>query len=133
MPGVLIHSLAALISMLIVHLRHFKLEYSLAIFLGNFTPDVIKFGLSAIKQGTLYIFKVKHDNFYWSLANITSHPANWFALGFFIIGLTVLLYHFHYIKKKTMKEYDELYIFFLVGILTHLILDVLIIEKGPWI
>ncbi len=133
MPGLLTHTIVAIINLIIVHLRHYKWEYSLSIFIGNFIPDVIKFGLSAIKQGTWIIFNVERDNFYKSLSNITSNPANWFSLGFFIFSLTLLLYHFHYINRKRMDEYDELYVFFLIGIIVHLILDVLIIEKSPWI
>lgn len=133
MPGVLTHLIAAIICLIAVHLIHFKWEYSLSIFVGNFIPDVIKFGFSALKQGTISILNVKHDAFYSFLSSVTSNPANWFTLGFFVIGTTLLLYHFHYIKKKTMEEYDELLVFFLVGVLIHLILDAFIFETSPWI
>jgi hypothetical protein len=133
MPGVLTHTIVAIICLIIVHRLHFKWEYSYSIFIGNFIPDVIKFGFSVIKQGTFAIFKINHDSFYQFLNTITSNPANWFTLGFFILGTTLLLYHFHYIKKKKMEEYDELYVFFLIGIIIHLILDVLIVESSPWI
>ncbi|MBS1266305.1 MAG: hypothetical protein MAG795_00272 [Candidatus Woesearchaeota archaeon] len=132
MPGVLIHTIAAIICLTVVHLLHYKWEYSLSIFAGNFVPDVIKFGFSAIKQGTLAIFKLKQDFFYNKLASTTSNPANWFTLGFFVLGICLLLYHFHYIEKKKMEEYDELYVFFLIGIIIHLILDALIMEAGYW-
>lgn len=133
MPGVLTHTIVAIVCLIVVHLIHFKWEYSYSIFIGNFLPDVIKFGFSGIKQGTLAIFKVKKDSFYQFLSILTSNPANWFTIGFFIFGTTLLLYHFHYIKKKGMEEYDELYVFLLIGIIIHLILDVLIIETSIWI
>jgi len=112
MAGVLTHTMVALFCLIVVHALHFKWEYSYSIFIGNFIPDVIKFGFSAMKQGTFAIFKINQDSFYQSLNTLTADPANWFVLGFFILGTTLLLYHFHYIKKKKMVEFDELYVFF---------------------
>jgi len=133
MPGALVHLAVAAACLLIVHFIHYKWEYSLSVFVGNLLPDTIKFGFSAIKQGTINLFHVKQDATYSLLNQITSSYANWFTFGFFIFGLTMLLYHFHYIKKKKMDEYNELYVFLLIGIVVHLILDVLFIENGPWI
>lgn len=132
MAGALVHIGIALICAAIVYFIHFKLEYSLSIFIGNLLPDVIKFGFTALKEFTLNISKIIQDSSYQLLKEITSSYANWFTLGFFIFGLTMLLYHYHVIKKKKMEEYDELYAFLLIGIIIHLILDVLIIESGPW-
>lgn len=133
MPGLLIHLAIATAGLIVIYLLRFKWEFSLSFFLGHFVPDVIKFGFSAVKQGTLAIFSVERDLFYHALSEITSNPANWFTLSFFFIGITLLLYHYHYIKKKKMVEYDKLLIFFLLGVLIHLILDAFIFETGPWI
>ena len=132
MAGALIHLSIALFSALIVHLRHMKFEFSIMIFIGNLLPDTIKFGFSAVKQLTWNVFGIEQDGFYHSLAYWTSNVANWFTLGFFVFAVMLFLYHFHYVKKKTMEEYDELYIFLLVGVITHIILDLLIVEKGIW-
>lgn len=132
MAGALIHLGIALFSALIVHLRHMKFEFSIMIFIGNLLPDVIKFGFSAIKQLTWNVFGIEQDAFYHSLSYWTSNLGNWFSLGFFVFALMLFLYHFHYVKKKTMEEYDELYIFLLIGIITHIILDLIIIEQGIW-
>ncbi|MDD9953766.1 MAG: hypothetical protein OXR66_05515 [Candidatus Woesearchaeota archaeon] len=132
MPGALTHLGVALIAAGIVHFIHYRTEFSLAIFLGNLLPDALKFGFTAAKQLTLSIFSVEHDSFFHTIAQITGSYTNWFTLGFFLFGTLILLYHFHYIKKKTMEEYDELYVFLLIGIITHLILDALINETGPW-
>jgi hypothetical protein len=133
MPGALVHLFAAVLCLGIIHLIHFKWEYSLAAFVGNFIPDVIKFGFSAILQSTINVFGVAQDSNYVFLNAITSSYSNWFSLGFFLFGVTLLLYHFHIVKKKKMEEYDELYGFLLVGIILHLIMDVLFIEQGVWI
>jgi len=37
------------------------------------------------------------------------------------------------IKKKKLFEYDELYVFLLIGIVMHLITDAIVIESNAWI
>ena len=133
MPGAIPHIIAGLLSAAIVHYRHFRLEFSLAVFIGNLLPDVIKFGISAVKQGTSAVFYIEQDGFYHFLSRLTYNPANWFTAGFFLLLLTTFLYHYHVIKKKKLWEYEELYIFLLIGIIIHLVMDVLFIEKGPWL
>lgn len=133
MGGIIIHTIVALLCLLIVQLIHFKWEFSLSIFVGNFLPDVIKFGFSAIKQGTFQIFEVEQDSFYHFLNSVTSDLNILFTLGFFTFGTGLWLYHFHYIKKKKMEEYDELYVFLLIGIIIHLILDALFVESSIWL
>ncbi|HIG98001.1 TPA: hypothetical protein HA231_01075 [Candidatus Woesearchaeota archaeon] len=132
MPGAIPHIAAGLLSAAIVHKKHMRLELSLAILIGNLLPDIIKFGLSALKQGTLAVFNIRQDGFYHLWSQLTYNPANWFSLGFFLLLLAGFLYHYHVIKKKKLWEYEELYVFLLIGIFTHLAMDALIIEKGPW-
>lgn len=132
MPGALVHIAVGLLSAALVHWRHMRLEFSLAIFIGNLLPDAIRQGISAIAQGTIDVMHVRQDRLFGFLSVTTNSPANWFTLGFFMLLLITFLYHYHVIKKKRLWEYEELYVFLLIGILTHLIMDVLFIEKGPW-
>jgi hypothetical protein len=133
MPGLIVHVLAGLFSAIIVHLIHFRLAYSAAIFIGNLLPDIIKFGGAAIKQATLNVFSIKQDSLYHTLDAIAYSPENWFTLGFFVFAVALFLFHFHYIRKKTMEEYDLLYVCLLIGVFMHLVMDVFIHETGPWI
>lgn len=133
MPGALIHIGIALLSALIVHYKHFRLEFSNAIFLGNLLPDVIKFGAAMLYSGTLDPMKIDRGFLYQTLAEKTSTSTIWFTLGFFFLALLLFFYHYHIVQKKRMEEYAELSGFFLVGVITHLILDALIVEQGPWI
>ncbi|MEK6837333.1 MAG: hypothetical protein AABX69_01665 [Nanoarchaeota archaeon] len=132
MPGAIVHVIAGFLSAALVHLKHFRLEFSLAIFIGNLLPDAIRQGVSAVVQGTVNVLNVKEDGLFRFLAGTTHGTAHWFTLGFFLLLLITFLYHYHVIKKKKLWEYEELYIFLLLGIITHLIMDALIIEKGPW-
>ena len=133
MAGGLAHIGVGFLCAVIVHLIHFKWEYSYSVFIGNLLPDALKFGLTAIKQQTLDVFHVnKGDIVYATVKGITYDWSNWFSLGFFILATALLLYHYHVIKQKKMEEYSELYGFLLAGILVHLVMDALIVEKGVW-
>lgn len=134
MPGALTHIGVALFSAALVYYNHFKGEFAFAVFIGNLLPDVLKFGITAAKQGMLNFVGVnKSDPVYMFLSATTNDTANWFSAGFFVLALLLFMYHYHYIKRKKMEEYSELYGFLLAGVLTHLILDVLIIERSAWI
>lgn len=132
MAGGLVHIGAGMLCAVIVHLIHFKWEYSYAVFIGNLLPDALRQGLTAIKQGTLDVFYVQRDTFFKFLSTTTHDWNNWLTFGFFILAVVLFLYHYHVIKKKKMEEYSELYGFLLAGIIIHLILDVLVIENGVW-
>ena len=83
MPGVLVHVSIGVLSALLVYFVHYKSKYSVAIFIGNLLPDWIKFGISALKQGTLRLSEIKFDSFYRFLSESTSLYSNWFSAGFF--------------------------------------------------
>ena len=133
MPGALIHILAGIVTAFIIYSFHFKLEYAIAGFIGNLLPDAISVIAGAIKNTTLSLTKIwKSDTFMNLQYSPTSKLTTWFTLGFFIFGVGLFLYHYHIIEKKKMEEYDELYVFLIIGIVIHLILDALFIETGAW-
>ncbi|HLC66482.1 MAG TPA: hypothetical protein VJK52_02475 [Candidatus Nanoarchaeia archaeon] len=133
MPGALIHVAVGLLCAFIVHLRHFRLEFSNAIFIGNLLPDVIKFGAAMLYSRTLDPMKIDRGYLYQMLAENTSAYTVWFTIGFFLLAVLIFLYHFHVVQKRKMEEYAELWGFLLLGIIVHLVLDALFVEQGPWI
>ena len=133
MGGVLTHISVAFISALIIYFIHFRLEFSMGMFLGNLIPDVIKFGITAIIYGTFNFAEMISTKTYQIIMPMTDSVASWFSIGFFIFALTIFLYHYHIIKKKRMEEYDELYVFLIIGILIHFLIDFFVIETNPWI
>ena len=132
MPGIIPHIIAGITTGIIIHFFHQKFEFSIVAFIGNLLPDTIKFGITAIFQGTIKIFAVEKNSTYQTLDSLSGNITNWFTLGFFSLALILFLYHYHIIKKKQVEEYSELTGFLILGIITHLIMDLLIIEKGPW-
>ena len=133
MPGLLTHLFVGIASALLVHLIHMKGKYSFAVFFGNILPDIPKFGLTALKQGTWHVFSIVQDPFYRAVDAVTYDVSNWFALGFFVFAVLLFLFHFHYIKEKTMEDYDLFYVYLLIGVFTHMVMDVFIIETSAWI
>ena len=135
MAGLLVHLFAASLCALVVHLVHFNWRYSGAAFIGNLLPDIIKFGFTCIKQLTWKFWDVNYDDaMYWFWDSMThTQKSNWLVLGFFVFGVSAYLFHHHVIKKKTMEEYDLLYVFLLIGILIHLVIDAFVIEGGPFL
>ena len=130
MPGAITHIIVAIISAYIVYAFHFKFEYAISTFIGNLIPDAIPIMISAIKHWTFSLTNIVNTSTFYPVYLVTSNFEHWLTLGFFVFGSCIFLYHYHFIKKKTMKEYAELYVFFLIGILIHLILDALISEKS---
>lgn len=123
MPGALIHIAAGVISALIVHKLHQKLEFSLSIFLGNLLPDVLKISYLAMYHNTLDIYYLIQSNYY----HFTHYLVNGvnFTLMFFLFWVVLgwLLYHFHFVRKTKFKEWEEFIIFLLIGYVTHLAMD----------
>jgi hypothetical protein len=134
MPGIISHITIALISAAIVYYSFkFKKKHAFAIAIGNVLPDLIKFGLTGIKQGTLAIVTIEQNSFYDTLTQITSSYSNWFSTGFIVLALLMVGYHYHYLKKREMEDYAMIYVMLLIGVVTHLIMDILFIESGIWL
>lgn len=110
-----------------------KLDMALALFVGNLLPDAIKFGLTAIRQRTFNVVGVTQDASYWHLAGITGNVGNWMIVFACIVGTTWMLYHFHKIKKRTYTEYKYIVLWMLIGVFTHLLVDIAIEEQFWWL
>ena len=132
MAGAIPHIVIGLISAIAIHFMHFRYEFSMAVFLGNLLPDAIKFGVSTIVQGTFLFFKIEQDALYWAMAEVTSSFGYWITMLVFTIALTSVLWDHKYVKKREMKEINEIWGFLVIGIITHLIMDTFILE-GNWI
>lgn len=133
MGGVLSHVLLGLISGGILWYVWKKPEFFFAALVGNTIVDGFRLVISGILQKNWNLFSVEHDAVFHLIGNATNSFANWFALGFFITSLLAFLYHHHFIRKKTMFEYDEIVWAFLIGVVLHLILDLVYHEISPWI
>ncbi len=132
MAGALIHILVAVLSAFMVHFMHFRTEFSIAVFIGAILPDALKFGISAIAQSTIYLFSIEKSVLYQAIDRVTSDFGYWISMLIFVVAVTGQLYHHKVIRKKEMKEINEIYGFLVLGIIIHLVLDILIIEQSVW-
>lgn len=133
MGGAILHIGLGLISGIIVYsLYSTNLLYSIGIFVGNLLPDVLKFGLTALKQGTLNIFNIERDAFFKVLSVLTGSYFNWLVIGFLLLVGLLISYHYHYLKKKEVENYVVAYVLLLIGVYTHIVVDLFVNEKGFW-
>ena len=132
MGGVFTHVVIGLLSAVLAYSVTRKLEFGFAIFIGNLVPDGARQLFIAIHQGTFNLLYWEENPLYYLVSLITGNPALWVLIGIVVVATTAFLYHHHIIKKKTVREYNELYAFLFIGILTHIIIDVVIIETSPW-
>jgi len=134
MGGALTHLSIGLISALgVFYLFKFQSMHAIGIFIGNAVPDILKFGIAGLSQGTLNPAAIQHDALFRGLSVLTSSYTNWVGITLFAIFGVFALYHYHYLKKNEMEDYAWLYIFLLLGIITHLVVDVLVQESSIWI
>jgi len=129
MGGLIHHFLAGAASLILVYLFTKRKDYSVAIFIGNFLPDFVGAGYAALAIASLNPITILHSQPWFSFQR------NLFTISFWMILQTVfigayLFYHV-YIRKKTLhNEFEANIGFLLIGFLTHMLMDLLVIEKG---
>ena len=133
MPGALVHIGIGLLSALIVYFIMYKLEFSLAIFIGNLLPDVLKIAYLAFYYNSINIPYLMASYLHLPTTKVIN---SWdfiifFLLFFFALGW--LLYHYHWIKKKKFMEWDELVLYIAIGYIIHVIMDATMSRTGIWI
>ena len=130
MPGVIVHIGAGLISAIIVYFIMRQLEFSLAVFIGNLLPDVLKMIYLAIYYNTTDL-KILASSVLHLPTHIVVNSWEFIILLFtFFLALGWLLYHYHWIKKKKLIEWDELVLYLAIGYIIHIIMDATIPRIG---
>ena len=133
MAGLLTHLAVSTLLFGIVLLVFRKFWYGFAIFIGQLTPDVIKFGVTGLKLGTTSPNAIIKDGLFWKLEALTSSYNTWVNVGVFILVVSLFLWHLNKLKKEQVKEINWSYLMFAIGVAVHLIIDIFIIEKSYWI
>ena len=129
MGGIVHHFLAGAASLILVYLFTKRKDYSVAIFIGNFLPDFVGAGYAALSIMSFNPLTILHSQPWLSLQK------NLFIISFWMILQTVfigayLFYHVHIRKKVVHNEFEANIGFLLIGFLTHMMMDLLIIEEG---
>ena len=132
MPGLLTHLGVAFGGLIIITLLS-NWKYGLAFLTGQLIPDIIKFGIPAIRRQTSSFTEMMRDPIYWQLNNYTHHIYMWIALSIIVLVITFALYKYQKINKKNFKTWLFINLFFFISIVIHLIMDFFIIESSYWI
>ncbi len=133
MAGLLTHLGIAFFGFLVGYVMFKKLSYGVSFFIGHLIPDVLKFGITGVKLWTASPGEIVKDSLFLKIEALASNYNLWIILGVFIIALSFFFYHIHKIRKSDMKTIDKSYVFFILGVIIHLIVDIYIIEKSYWI
>jgi len=128
MAGIIIHFIFGSISAAIVYYNFRKLQYSSAIFIGNFLHDIFVVTYIPLILKTLNPMVILTSSLFYHRDVVFN------VLWMIIQTIFVLLFLFFqkYIRKKEFKEFEYNIGFMLLGIITHAVLDMMIQESGIW-
>jgi len=133
MAGLLTHLIISFVLFVIGLIIFRKLLYGFSIAIGQLVPDVVKFGVTGIKLKTLSPSLIMKDSLFWKLESLMSNYYTWVILGIFIVLFSFFLYYSRKMKKQGLKEINWSYFLFVIGVIIHLVVDLVIIEHSYWI
>lgn len=129
MGGLIHHLLAGAASLILVYLFTKRKDYSTAIFIGNLLPDFVGAGYAALSIISLNPITILHSQSWLSFQRDLFTISFWMILQTVFIG-AYLFYHVYIRKKVLHNEFEANIGFLLIGFVTHMLMDLLIIEKG---
>ncbi len=133
MAGLTTHLIIVFVFAISIWIFSKKWFYAAAFGLGHLIPDLISFGITGIKQKSLDPSVIMTNDWFSPLAAFSHNALNWVAILLVLwLGL-VFLYSFKKIDKKKFAAYILVLIYFVFGVVLHLIVDKLIIEKSYWV
>jgi hypothetical protein len=131
MGGILHHLAAGIISAVIVWFIFKRKDYPISIFIGNFLPDIIGAGYASLMIRSINPAVVLKSAAWFSIDKDYVTQSFWiFFQAIFIVAY--LFFHVYVKKKRPHKEIEGNLALMLFGFLTHMMMDMLIIEQGIW-
>lgn len=132
MPGVLTHLVVSLAGFLSASLIFKKWKYGLAFVIGHLIPDIIRFGVTGLANGKWSFDEIISNPLYWTLS-FTHYFSVWIIISALAFLVIFNLYKLKKIDKSKLEIWLIIDLIFLMGIVIHLVLDILILEKSYWI
>ena len=133
MAGLMTHLLIVIIIGISILIFSKKWYYSVAFCIGHLIPDLIDFGITGIKIGSLNPSVIMNDSWFSPLAAFSHNAFVWIIFALIIWLIAVLLYIFKKIKKNNLANIILTLVFFIAGVIIHLVVDKVIIETSYWI
>jgi len=131
MGGVFHHLAAGIILGLIVFFIFKRKDYPIAAFIGNFLPDVVGAGYASLMTMSINPVIVLNSAAWISIDKSYVTQSFWI----FLEATFILLYLFFHVYVKKRKPHHELegnIALLLFGFITHMMMDMLLIEHGVW-
>jgi hypothetical protein len=132
MPGLLTHLIVSAIGFLLASLIFRNWKYGAAFVTGQLIPDVVRFGVTGLVNGTLNFGEITSKPLFWTLS-FTHYSLTWSVVFALIFVVLFCLYKSKKIKLKQFRQWFVMNLIFLTAVMIHLLLDILIIEKSYWI
>jgi len=129
MGGIIHHFAAGIISALIVYWIFKRKDYSLAIFIGNFLPDVVGAAYTSLMTMSIDPRVFLNSPVWVSLNKAYVTISFWIFLEAIFIS-AYLFFHVYIKKRKPHRELEGNLALLLFGFITHMMMDILIAEQG---
>jgi len=133
MAGLLTHLLVSSGLALMVFYLFRNWIYSVAVAIGHLAPDLVDFGITGIKSGSLNPSRIIFDPWFYPLKLFGHNFFNWLIIGLIIFAIVFFFYKLKKLSRKKLVIVTISIALFLVGVLFHLGLDSLIQETNHWI
>jgi hypothetical protein len=132
MAGLLTHLFVSVLGGLVIIYFSKKWFYGAVFAIGQLMPDILDFGVVGIKLLSVDPSLIVRDSWFAPLRVFGHNIFNWFAICAILFIIVFLV--FHLIKVKIPKKYfySSILIFF-ISVSVHLVLDIFIQERSPWI
>ena len=133
MAGLTTHLVIVFVFGIAIWIFSKKWYYGAAFGLGHLIPDLISFGITGLKQKSLNPGVIMTNPWLSPLAAFSHNAFNWLIILLVLWLVFVFLYSFKKIDRKKFSTYILVLVYFIIGIILHLIVDKLIIEKNYWV
>jgi hypothetical protein len=133
MAGLLTHLIICLVGFVLAWVILKSWKYGALFVLGQLIPDLISFGIPGIKIGSADPMVIMSEQLFSNLALFTHNAFHWIIFAVIAWVIALLLYSFKKIGKEKFANSILAIVCFITGVVLHLIIDKLIIEKSYWI
>lgn len=131
MAGLLVHAAIGVLFGLIAYLIFKRKDYPIAVFIGNLLPDFIGAGYASLMTMSINPSIVLNSAVWFSIDKYYVTQSFWIFLEATFIML-YLFFHVYVKKRKPHHELEGNLALLLFGFITHMMMDMLIIEHGIW-
>jgi uncharacterized protein YacL len=133
MAGLTTHLVISLVGFFITLLILRNWKYGAAFVIGNLSPDLISFGITGIREGSLNPAIIMTNSWFYPLAMFGHNFFYWIIFVVIILVIALISYSFKKLSKKNFTMIILLLVCLIIGVAFHLLFDIWIQETSYWI